>query len=317
MMAVNKEPGNIPEKESAERPIFIAGLSYSGKTQLRMMLENHSRLSLTRRTFFWKKYDRQFGDLGTPENFERCLASIASDRHVQAIQPDLDKIRTEFADGPSTYGRLFSIIHAQHAASGGKARWGIQSGLVEHFARRIFEELPEARIIHMIRDPRQRISEILDALPTRPWKLGWETGHWIHSARIALANSKMFPSRYLLVHWEALRARTENTLRDVCSFLEEPYEISMLDPLSDEADPALSRPRSLFIEKAASNEMAAFDYQPGNSSGSLAEWFQLLLLVIPPNLAGMMLWRFLGTGRLPKSGSHFSQTKVTSLEMAK
>ena len=54
MNAVQAIPEGIASTMSlptwAQRPIFIGGLSYSGKTPLRIMLSAHPNILLTRRT---------------------------------------------------------------------------------------------------------------------------------------------------------------------------------------------------------------------------------------------------------------------------
>jgi len=55
-------------------PIYIGGVSYSGKTQLRLLLSNHPEIVITRRTYLWRKINNQFGDLDQETNFENCLS---------------------------------------------------------------------------------------------------------------------------------------------------------------------------------------------------------------------------------------------------
>src|SRR5215510_13660774 len=110
----------------ARGPIFIGGLSASGKTQLRLVLGAHPELSMTRRTYLWSRYYGRFGTLARDENVDRCFAALASDRDVQQLHPDWNRLRTEFAGGSGSYARLFSMLHEQHAAQEGKRRWGDQ-----------------------------------------------------------------------------------------------------------------------------------------------------------------------------------------------
>ena len=103
--------------------IYIAGASYSGKTQLRLMLSAHPNILITRRTYMWQQFYNQYGFLGDPENFESCLNAILTSKHIQALNPDPEQIRQEFKQGTPEYARLFSIIHQQYATRCGKKRW--------------------------------------------------------------------------------------------------------------------------------------------------------------------------------------------------
>ena len=74
-------------------PIFIGGLSFSGKTQLRLLLGTHPNIVITRRTRMWTRFYGRFGDLSRPENFERCLEAMLRNKHICALNPDPARIR--------------------------------------------------------------------------------------------------------------------------------------------------------------------------------------------------------------------------------
>ncbi|UCG25566.1 MAG: sulfotransferase, partial [Chloroflexota bacterium] len=208
-------------------PIFIGGLSYSGKTPLRLMLSSHPLIVLSRRTYMWQRYYGRFGDLSRPDNLERCLEAMLARKSIQALSPDPERIRREFWRGPATYSRLFEIIHCQFALSIGKRRWGAQIGLIEEYADVIFDDYPAARMIHMIRDPRARQGSV-PVGRRRAGKTGWETARWLHSARLARRNETRYVGRYLVVSHEALLADREGQLRDMCDFLGERFYPEMV-----------------------------------------------------------------------------------------
>lgn len=101
-------------------PIFIGGLANTGKTELRLMLEAHPHLCFTRRTYMWTRFYERFGDLGRPENLEKCLTAMLAHEPIRQLQPDLARIRAEFAQASPTYARLFGLFHAHHAVRMGK-----------------------------------------------------------------------------------------------------------------------------------------------------------------------------------------------------
>ena len=104
----------------------------------------------------WPRYYGRYGDLGRPEQLERCLADMLKSKHIRALEPDPARIRQEFRQGEPTYGRLFALFQEHFAERQGKARWGDQLGFVERYVDPIFAAYPEARLIHMIRDQRER-----------------------------------------------------------------------------------------------------------------------------------------------------------------
>jgi hypothetical protein len=149
-------------------------------------------------------------------------------RHVAVLDPDPDRIRREFAAGPPTYARLFALVHAHHAERAGKARWGTQTGLVERHADAVFAAYPGVRIIHMIRDPRDRYEASRALWPGGKGQAGGATARWVYSTRLARRHLRRHPDGYLVVRYEDLVLRTDDTLRRVCRFLGEAYDPAML-----------------------------------------------------------------------------------------
>jgi hypothetical protein len=293
-------------------PIFRGGLSFSGKTTLRLMLSSHPVIVLSRRTYMWQRFYGRYGDLRRPENLERCLEAMLARKSIQALSPDPERIRREFWRGPANYGRLFALIHRHFAESIGKRRWGAQIGLIEEYADVIFADYPAARMIHMIRDPRARQGSVSTRSRQRAGKTGWETARWLHSARLARRNEIRYPGRYLVVGHETLLADPEGQLFHICDFLGERFEPAMLTmesavrfgepkPAPDNAVAVTETPptkqiphRDLaFTQTYAGRHIADFGYdlRPVRLS-----WKDQLLFNVfdrPANLASMFAWRTL------------------------
>jgi Sulfotransferase family len=288
-------------------PIFIGGLSGSGKTQLRMVLGAHPEISLTRRTRMWDRFHARFGDLREPAKLDRCLAAMLGDPGVQQLAPDERRVRRELAEGPCTYARLFGLLHQHHAERGGKRRWGDQLGSVERFADPIFAAFPSARMVHMVRDPRQRPMARGRRLVSGA-RLGWETAMWLRSAELAIHNQRMYPGGYLIVCYEALSARPVDTTAAVCSFIGERFLPPMADALRglglDGCDVAsrrasvaeLSAPDAAFLDRYAGSEMARFGYRRSGAALTRRDRLTFDLATRPLNRLSMAAWRTFGTG---------------------
>ena len=289
-------------------PIFIGGLDRSGKTPLRRMLGRHPRLALTRRTYLWTRFYNCYGDLAEPKNLERCLQAMLQQRAIQALQPDADRIRREFGQGPATYARLFELIHQHNAERLGKPRWGDQLGLVERFAETIFAAYPEAKMIHMVRDPRDRYTAALSDMRRGKtsqmpnWKAGTAVARWLYSVRLAEHNRQQFANRYLVLRYEALVQDPGRTLAAVCEFLGEEFDSRMLEPQNgpeedtDEREDSqiqqrISAGETAFAQLIAAREMRRLGYglEPVRFSPGKAAAFTFVDL--PLNMAGMMYWR--------------------------
>ncbi len=210
-------------------PIFIAGPDRSGTTLLFAMLASHPNISMVRRTNMWRYFHQRYGDLDQPENFERCFDEMLRYNRIQKfLSPEADLIRHEYELGAPTYGRLFSLFHQQHAEQLGKVRWGDKSLHTEHYIERALAEFPDALILHMTRDPRDRYASVRKRHGRDNPRLGGATGRWLFSMRKALANQKRYPNQYRIVRFEDLAGNPEATAREICAFIGEEFSPEML-----------------------------------------------------------------------------------------
>jgi hypothetical protein len=294
------------------RPIYIGGVSYSGKTQLRLLLSRLPNIVITRRTYLWRKYYQKYGDLSVKENFDRCLSDILKNKHIQSLNPDPDRIRKDFGQGDNSYSRLFSLFHIHYAETLGKNRWGIQIGMVEKDADLIFAKEPNAQIIHVIRNPLDRIEESLSTTSRKKLSLGWETNIWRDSSRYALQNLEKYPNHYRVIKWENLLKDMDGTLQVICNFLEEEYhpEIIKMEGLEEmglveHKDSSnhfrqlekketsnsyqLSNNDRAFIFSHAKLEMQHFGYEVDKIQRSFIERIKFVGLDYPGYSAGVIL----------------------------
>lgn len=288
-------------------PIFIGGLDQSGKTPLRRMLSAHPDLLLTRRTYMWSRFYKRFGSLSDSSNLERCLSAMLSQKSIQEMHPDLQQIRRDFTQGPQTYERLFELFHRQHLERAGKRRWGDQLGLVERFADVIFTAFSDAKMIHMIRDPRDRSALGADRKHRTRGKNGWLTARWKFSAYLAQHNSRRYQDRYLVVRYEDLMQDTEKTLPRICDFLNEQYLPAMLEvPIHDgttetdvrdrrqekhqRSSTSAAKTQVAFTQLFAGQDLRDFGYSIQPVALSAGERVKFSVIDLPANLAGLIAW---------------------------
>ncbi|HUP76702.1 MAG TPA: sulfotransferase [Acidimicrobiales bacterium] len=216
-------------------PIFVTGPDRSGTSLMYALLASHPRVSMVRRTNMWRWFYGRYGDLSAAENLDRCLDAMVRYRRMAVLEIDPARVRREFAQGVASYGRLFSIVHEHRAQRVGKPRWGDKSLHAEHSADDVFAEFPHARMIHLLRDPRDRHASISKRYQDRTKGVSSTTASWISSTRAGQRNERQFRGRYLIVRYEDLARSPESTMRAVCEFVDEPYEASILT-MSDAPD---------------------------------------------------------------------------------
>jgi hypothetical protein len=298
-------------------PIYIVGLDRSGKTTMRAFIASHSRIAIPAvGSNMWTFFYRRFGSLDRPDNFEACLNAMYRYKHVRFMEPDLDRIRRDFYRGETTYARLFGLFLMHFAEIEGKPRWGVQSGLTEQYADEIFAAYDGPKIIHMVRDPRDRYEASLTKWPKGRGRAGGATARWRFSARLAERNLERFRGDYLIVRFEDLVVATDETIRGVCSFLGEEYEPQMLamgeasrpresleqtviaeEPCQPMSDKYIGRyrnripdPELRFMQLHAGHLMVRHGYVPDQIDRSLRSSLRFGATEWPQQMARMLAW---------------------------
>lgn len=225
-------------------PVFIGGVAGSGKTRLGSLLGRHPNVAVTRKTYFWRRLYGRFGDMTLEENRSRCCEAVVASDGFLRLGLDPDAVRAEVvARAPATYGELFGTVHQLYADKAGKSRWCDQLGLVEVYADPIYESFPDAKVIHLVCDPRApRFVE------QRPWRVGWAVGKWLTSAELAERNRLRYPGNYLVLRFEAFQQNEEETMRQVCGFLDESYDEAIAQAVHAERVDPRAVARSPFID---------------------------------------------------------------------
>lgn len=211
-------------REIQKGPIYIGGLDRSGKTTMRAFLASHPNIAIPAvGSNMWTYFYGQFGNLHKPANFERCLNALLRYKHVHFLQPDPERIRREFWEGPHTYAHLFSLFLIHFAEREGKPRWGAQTGLIERYADELFAAYPGLKVIHMVRDPRDRYEASLARWPDGKGRAGGAAARWLYSTALAERNLSRYPDDYRIVRFESLIYSPAEVLREICDFLGEPF----------------------------------------------------------------------------------------------
>jgi hypothetical protein len=247
-------------------PIVVAGLDHSGKTALRAALGAHPDITMVRHLELWTRL-RSLHAAGTSRRRELLEALTGG----KAASLELDRERLAQAAGDPDFGTLVVEIGEQLCDRAGARRWGLQEALVEFEAAHVLGHFPDARIVHVVRDPRQRQASMSRDGALGAGGLAAETAAWVGSARAALAAAGAWPEAFRIIRYETLLTDPERVLHEVCDFLGEDYSPAMGDaePLTRRVANASSGtstqmgppPRDIaFIQERAASELAAMGY---------------------------------------------------------
>lgn len=301
----------------ATNPVYVAGQERSGTSLLFALLASHPRIAMTRRTNLWTYFYDQFGELGAEENLDKCIDMMMRYKRLAVLEPDWQRLRREFLEGSPTYGRLFALLEQQQADRLDKPRWGDKSLHTERYASPIFTAYPEARILHMIRDPRDRYASVMARWGRRKGGVGAGMAQWLNSASHAITGEQRYPDRYKVILYEDLAAEPEATLRTVCEFIGEDYTDQMLSmegashfrdqgsnssygkrPAGKISTDSIGRYPSVlssrqiaFIEWIARDSMATFGYEPTAGELSGVDRVSFMFLALPFESLRLTAWR--------------------------
>jgi hypothetical protein len=255
-------------------PIFVTGPDRSGKTRLRQALGAHPDLHLARRTALWTGDGDLYVAVADPASLARRLDWLRSDPRTGELVAEADGWQEEFGSGPPTASRLYAALYAARARSHGKRRWGEQDAEVERHADRLLRMLPSARIVHLVRDPRDRYAAVVAGERRRAGRLGSLTASWIASARRGEEHAARYPRQYRLVRADDLDHDPRAEMERLHEFLGLKAVPDILDGWSTKPVelPELRRAEVTFIEAWAGATMRTMGYRAVGRRTSLAAW---------------------------------------------
>jgi hypothetical protein len=249
--------------------IFVVGVSRSGTSLMRGVLGKHSRIAIADENHYlghllpWEgaRHDfRRAGDLADDAAVKRLVDRMYSDEFLRGSRvrpvspfwrwqarriPRADMERRMLAGERSERG-VFTAVLRSYADRKRKAIMGEKTPAHIRWADTLLSWYPNARIIHMVRDPRgvfrselRRRTASADSLPYRllvkvpPLMRGFvllETA-WAWASAVAhhRALSRRYPDRYRIVRFEDLVRDPEAEISLMCEFLGVPFEPAMLE----------------------------------------------------------------------------------------
>lgn len=207
---------------------FVVGVNRSGTTLLRMMLDAHPELTVPPETHFVPELiEAAAAESGKPAP-QKLLATITSQREWGDFGLSEEELLERFnAFDPLSAGDALRSFYEAYAERVGKPRWGDKTPIYVKSMRAIQTELPEARFVHVIRDGRDVALSIRDRA-TKEHPIDRIAERWVRRITRARAQAKRL-DHYKEVRYEALILDTEPTLREVCDFLELPWDDAVLD----------------------------------------------------------------------------------------
>lgn len=209
--------------------IFIIGVGRSGTSLLQSMLNAHSEICFLPETQFLRKYlfnrkkKVRLERLGVVD-FTRILRKDYSFSRLN-IDPEVVTYDQEQLSIRKTYKRVLDIYLKRK----GKILAGDKDPRNLDFIKSINESFPDARIIHIIRDPRDVVLSRTKADWSKSWPFFMHPA--MYNTQIVRGRSRakeLLNERYFELFYEDLIKDPEPVLEQICTFLNVAYDQDML-----------------------------------------------------------------------------------------
>ncbi len=205
---------------------FVCGVTRSGTTLLRLMLDSHPDLAIPGETHWVARFIR---DMERSRMDARQAADfIIESKRWQEFHLDADEFRARVASLDSLNAPdVVRTFYAMYSEKEGKTRYGDKTPGYVRDMLRIQRVLPEARFIHTIRDGRD--------VAVSHMRMNWGPATPAESAELwvtRISKARRLAPRinhYSEIHFEDLVTDPEGTLRKVCAYLDLGYDPAMLD----------------------------------------------------------------------------------------
>lgn len=217
-----------------DAPIYIVGVGRSGTSMLMTLLNGHSAIAFTPETHFLRYY------LGTPEQQQaweakgpqHFLATLEADSYFQRLKISTSELLQPYLEGQKAFrlDEVYAEILNRYLAGKGKQVIGDKDPRYLDYLGVIEEIYPNAKIIHIHRDPR-------DVVLSKT-KADWSAHRpfWVNAiiSQVQMKEGRQeakhrFGENYYELAYERLVADPEAALTPLLAFLGVKYEASMLN----------------------------------------------------------------------------------------
>jgi hypothetical protein len=215
----------IPGHEGSPAP-FVVGVTRSGTTLLRMMLDAHPELTIPPETHFLPDLiEASREEHASPERLHEV---VVGNRRWGDFHLDADELMERFAAiQPLNAGDAVRAFFDLYAQGQGKPRWGDKTPIYINRMMLIERALPEARFIHLIRDGRDAALSRAKRVLKQPTPMHKVAERWRNRIIRAREQGPRL-GHYLELRYEDLVLDPEGTLRRVCEYIDLPWDEAML-----------------------------------------------------------------------------------------
>ena len=213
-------------------PVVILGVSRSGTTLLKEMLDQHSRLALPTESYFVPQLWDRHGERPERAAFLEDVGRLARIREWGLTPAAVE----ERLPAEPTFAEAIGAIYRAYADLRGKERYGDKTPSYMQRLDVLEKAFPGAQYVHLVRDGRDAALSFL-AMRRRP-RFNWArprgllsfAAQWRRELEGARRlGARLGPGRYAELRYEDLVADPQAKLRELCAFLDLDWEPGLLE----------------------------------------------------------------------------------------
>lgn len=245
-----------------ESPFFIVGCVRSGTTMLRNLLRKHPNLACPEETHFYR--------IAEPFGTKAFLWWVTNNQTLvhhreidQIAEPEFAELLARSTSRADLYRRyMAAFVQRQKPAA---RRWFDKTPQNVFGVAIAANEIPEARFVHIVRDPVNVVSSLRIGKVLKIKELEGACSYWNESASILDTLRRAYPDRLLEVRYEDLVARPQEFIERIIAFVGETYDPAWFadinTPAVDHRDSGVLSDEEIdFVQQLCAIGRARYDY---------------------------------------------------------
>jgi hypothetical protein len=255
-MTLGPKTVGISTRQRRKAPVFVLGSPRSGTTLLYDMLLSAGGFAVyLAESNVFNLLAPRFGDFRSRANRKRLLEAWLQSNLFFCSGLDAEPIRRRILEDCENAGDFLRIVMSEICQMQGNERWAENSPEAMLYLPLIKKLIPDALIVHIIRDGRDVASSLGKLRYIRPFP--WENRHsligcglyWEWIVQQGRRFGQSAGPDYMEVHFENLLARPQETLDQIGTFIDQPLDYKTIQRV---AYGAVSKPNSSFAHQISS-----------------------------------------------------------------